>query len=67
MSEPAPHRGRRARLLGLLLLAALGYLAGVGVSAALGVEDPWTRGIIGIGPPLGGALAEWIRRRSRGA
>ncbi|WP_370971841.1 hypothetical protein [Amycolatopsis sp. cg9] len=66
MSGSAPHRSRRSRLLGLLTLAALGYLAGVGVSAAFGVDDPWTRGIIGIGPALGGALAEWIRRRSRG-
>lgn len=63
MTESPPRRGWTARFLGLLALVALGYLAGVGVAAAFGADDPWTRGIIGAGPVLGGAVADSLRRR----
>ncbi|UOX85427.1 hypothetical protein MUY14_26985 [Amycolatopsis sp. FBCC-B4732] len=65
--ESSPRRrSLRSRVLGVLASVAFGYLAGVGVAAAFGVEDPWTRGIIGIGPMLGAAVAEPLWRRGRG-
>ncbi|MEV6642999.1 hypothetical protein [Amycolatopsis sp. NPDC051371] len=68
MTEPEspPRRARTARLPALLALAAIGCLAGVGVAAAFGVEEPWTRGILGACVTLGGAAAESLRRRLGG-
>jgi hypothetical protein len=54
------------RAAGLLLLMVLGYLVGVGVAAALGSADPWTFGLIGVGPAVGGFFADDLRRRVRG-
>ncbi|MEU0791295.1 hypothetical protein ABZ342_14610 [Amycolatopsis sp. NPDC005961] len=65
MSEPeSPRRSRKARALGLLVLVALGYFAGVGVAALFGLEDPWTRGVLGAGPVLGAAAVEALRRQT---
>ncbi|MDS0138010.1 MULTISPECIES: hypothetical protein [unclassified Amycolatopsis] len=54
----------RAALLLVLLVA--GYFVGVGVAAVLGSAEPWSFGIIGIGPALAGFFADDLRCRVRG-
>lgn len=54
------------RAAGLLVLAAVGYLAGAGVAAAFGAADPWAFGLIGVGPAVAGYFAGDLRRRVRG-
>ncbi|MEU0537861.1 hypothetical protein [Amycolatopsis tolypomycina] len=63
----APVRRHRAALVGyLLLVAALAYLAGVGLAAAFGRTDPWISGLSGLGPVLGVlAVQAWFRRSGR--
>ncbi|MFB9685726.1 hypothetical protein [Amycolatopsis plumensis] len=50
----------------LLVLVAAGYLVGVGVAAVLGSADPWSFGLIGVGPAVAGYFADDLRRRVRG-
>ncbi|WP_410624263.1 hypothetical protein [Amycolatopsis sp. cmx-8-4] len=57
MTTPRSRRGWKRRAVGLLVLAALGYFSGVGVAYAFGKDDPWTRGVIGLGPILGVEVA----------
>lgn len=64
MNGPAPSS---RKFLGLLAALVAGYFAGVRVAAAFGVDDPRSRGVVGLGPILGGALAASLRRRSSGS
>ncbi|MFJ1763619.1 hypothetical protein ACIOD2_25125 [Amycolatopsis sp. NPDC088138] len=48
--------------LRVLLAIVCGYLAGVGVSFAFGLDDPWAYGLLGIGLGLGGAAGGALRR-----
>ncbi|WP_410670982.1 hypothetical protein [Amycolatopsis sp. cmx-4-68] len=48
-----------------MVLVAIGYLVGVGVTAAFGSDDPWASGIFGVCPVLVGYFADTLKRRSR--
>lgn len=66
MTSPVPRRrSRKVRAVALLVLTTLAYFAGVGLSFAFGTADPWTHGVVGVGPVLGGAIADVLFRRSR--
>jgi len=63
-SGKARRRGRKAARL--LLGSALVYLAGVGIGALLRRPDPWSQGIVALGPFLGAAFAQlWFGRLRR--
>ncbi|MFF1608765.1 hypothetical protein ACFVYA_13370 [Amycolatopsis sp. NPDC058278] len=49
----------------LFVVAALTYLAGVGISFLLDRTDPWISGLSTLGPMLGGAAGGFLVRRSR--
>jgi peptidoglycan/LPS O-acetylase OafA/YrhL len=66
MTPSRPPRGWRRLVAKLLVLMALGYLAGVGISYAFDRTDPWISGLSATGPVLGGAVGSALVRRSRG-
>ncbi|MEV7096511.1 hypothetical protein AB0M80_27030 [Amycolatopsis sp. NPDC051045] len=66
MTTLGKKRTAGAKIAGLLVLVAIGYFAGVGVAAAVGSANPWTFGLIGIGPAIGGFYADTLGRRVRG-
>jgi hypothetical protein len=67
MTQPgAKKRSPGARIAGLLVLTAIAYLAVAGVAAVFGSDDPWSYGILGIGPAVAGYYADTLRRRTRG-
>lgn len=59
-------RHRKRRVLGVAVGVVLGYFAGVGVAAVLGLAEPWSFGILGIVPALAGFFAGDRRRSRRG-
>jgi uncharacterized membrane protein YfcA len=59
-------RSRKERVVRLLLVAALTYLGGVGISYAFGRPDPWVAGLVAPGIALGSAAGPALVRRSRG-
>ncbi|MEV6826531.1 hypothetical protein [Amycolatopsis sp. NPDC051102] len=64
--ETAKSKRRSRKALWLLLLSALVYLAGVGIAALLDRPDPWSQGVVDLGPFLGGAFAKfWFGRHRR--
>jgi hypothetical protein len=58
-------RSRVALVTRLFVVAALTYLAGVGISFLLDRTDPWISGLSTLGPMLGGAAGGFLVRRSR--
>ncbi|MEQ0558747.1 hypothetical protein ABJI51_06680 [Amycolatopsis sp. NEAU-NG30] len=56
--------GGAKKLAARLLLVAVTYLAGVGISVAFDRSDPWISGLSTLGPLLGGVLTGALIRRS---
>ncbi|MEV4053956.1 hypothetical protein AB0J55_22425 [Amycolatopsis sp. NPDC049688] len=63
--ESGNPRRRSRKAVRLLLLSALVYLAGVGIGALLRRPDPWSQGIVALGPFLGAAFAKLLFGRPR--